>query len=138
MELAQRLGVADRFLRTGTVDDATLGWWLRRATVGLAPFRQVHQSSSVGHMLGAGLPVVAARIRALESVRRDGAGMIFAADHPRAWAAAIQHLLQENDARHWLVLKNYEYSQQNSFSQVAKYLVDLIATSRRQRWWQRQ
>lgn len=129
--LAEDLGVSSRFLRSGPVDDETLAVLLHRTDVALAPFRHVHQSSSVGHMIGASLPIVANRIPAFEALRTDGAGILFAADHPRALAAAVMHLLDDDETRQLLALKNAEYTARYSFRGVAMYLLQLLSGSTR-------
>jgi len=126
---AAELGVGGRFLRSGAVDDESLAILLHRADLGLVPFRHVHQSSSVGHMIGAGLPIVAHRIAALEAIRRDGGGILFAADHPRVLAAAILNLLEDDEKRQEFALRNAEYTAKYSFRGVALYLLHLFGRS---------
>jgi len=124
---AKQSGVATRFLRAGALSDADLAVLMHRADIALAPFRTVRQSSSVGHMIGASLPIIANRVPALEALRNDGAGILFAADHPRALAAAVLHLFESADTRQHLALRNAEYTAKNSFRGVALYLLQLLS-----------
>ncbi len=124
---AAGLGVAGRFVRTGMVTGGELHALLLRADVGLAPFRTVHQSSSVGHQLAVGLPVVAGRIGSVETLDADGAGLLFAdvAD-PAAFAAAIRAVLTDAGLRDRLRARSRDYARRHSFRMTAARVVSLV------------
>jgi glycosyltransferase involved in cell wall biosynthesis len=121
---AESLGVAGRFVRAGAVPDPELHALLLRADAGLAPFRTVHQSSSVGHLLAVGLPVVASKAPALEALAADGAGLLFAdvADPP-AFAAAVETALTAGDA---LRVRSATYATTHTFRATADRLLAMI------------
>jgi glycosyltransferase involved in cell wall biosynthesis len=119
-----------RFVRTGPLTDAELAAVLRRADVGLAPFRSVHQSSSLGHLIAAGLPIVASRIPATERLAADGAGIRFAdCDDPRALAEAVVQALECPAVREGLWARNTEYAAAHGFGSVARFVAGLVGAS---------
>ncbi len=123
---AVQLGVQSRFLRTLYVSDAEMAAVLRQADVALAPFRSVNQSSSLGHLIAAELPIVASRIPGIEQLAIDGAGILFAdCDDPQLFAAAILQILNDPETKNTLRTRNATYSQNHSFRSTAKRLVEL-------------
>ena len=123
---AVQLGVQSRFLRTLYVSDTEMSAVLRRADVALAPFRSVNQSSSLGHLIAAELPIVASRIPNIEQLATDGAGILFVdCDDPQLFAAAILQILNDPETRKELCAKNAMYSQNHSFRTTAQRLVEL-------------
>ena len=99
---------------------------LRRADVALAPFRSVNQSSSLGHLIAAGLPIVASRIPGIEQLERDGAGILFTdCDDPHLFAAAILQILNDPETRKELCARNAVYTRDHSFRTTAQRLVEL-------------
>jgi glycosyltransferase involved in cell wall biosynthesis len=121
---AASLGVGERFIRTGYLSDAELAAVLARADVALAPFRSVHQSSSLGHLIAAGLPVVAGRIPAVERLAADGAGVAFAdCDDPAGFAAAAMDGMADPELR----AKNTAYTVVHGFREIARQLVGRAA-----------
>ena len=127
---AATLGVGARFVRAGSVSDGELHALLLRTDVGLAPFRAAHQSSSVGHLLAAGLPVVAGRLASFEALVADGAGLHFAevAD-PAAFAAAVTAVLSHAGLRDGLRARSRDYARRHSFRDTARCVLRL-ATGR--------
>jgi glycosyltransferase involved in cell wall biosynthesis len=122
---AEKLGVASRFVRTGYLTDAELAAVLGRADVALAPFRSVNHSSSLGHLIGAGVPIVASRISTLERLADDGAGLQFAdPDNPVSLAQAMTGDLSD------LRMHNLEYTRQHGFAAVAKFIVERLGGTR--------
>ncbi|MGL6072843.1 MAG: glycosyltransferase [Fimbriiglobus sp.] len=119
--LADQLGVRRRWIRTGVVQDGELRSILERADVGLAPFRQVHQSSSIGHLIGVGMPIVASQIPAIEALAKDGAGILFTnTEEPEAFAQAILDALSPTETRSRLMTQNHTYTQTHSFRVMAQ------------------
>ncbi len=128
---AAALGAGERFVRTGYLADPELAAVLRRADVALAPFRAVHQSSSLGHLIAAGVPIVASRIPTTERLAADGAGLRFAdCDSPASLAATVAELLNDPAARADLHRKNEDYARRHGFDAVARFLLGLIAPRR--------
>ena len=92
----------------------------------LAPFRVVNQSSSLGHLIAAELPIVASRIPNIEQLERDGAGILFTdCDDPQLFAMAILQILTRPETRKALCVKNAVYTRDHSFRTTAQRLVEL-------------
>lgn len=114
---------AGRLVRAGYLSDSEMAAVLCRADVGLAPFRAVHQSSSLGHLVGAGLPVVASRIPSTERLATDGAGVRFAnCDDPVSLAATVMDVLKYPAE---LRARNAAYTGSHGFGAVARLLIEL-------------
>lgn len=125
-EQAQALGVAGRYRVPGRLSDAELASALQRADVAVAPFRSVHQSSSLGHLVAAGVPVVASQLATTEVMAGDGAGFVFAdGDDPRALARAVALVLDNEAYRGRLVGRNRSYAAAHSFDSTARVLLNL-------------
>lgn len=90
--LAHDLGVSEWFRFTGEVPWSTLKDWMEEVDFGLVPHHQYGQTdNTLPHKLyqhfGAGLPTIASSCHALESaVRETGAGVVFRAGDPQAFA----------------------------------------------------
>ncbi len=126
---AAALGVAGRFVRAGTLEDHELQAILARASAAVAPFRSVHQSSSLGHLVAAGLPVVASRIPGIEPMAAAGAGITFAdCDDPVALARTLGEVLTPGPLRDDLIARNRVYTTDHSFQTVADRIAELVLT----------
>ncbi len=116
---------AGRLVRTGYLTEAELAAVLARVEVAVAPFRWVNHSSSLGHLIGAGVPIVAHRVPAVERLEADGAGICFVdCDNPVSLAAALVANLDD------LRERNREYARQHGFAAVARTLMKLIGETR--------
>ncbi len=97
--LIEELGLSDRVLITGYVDDATLGWWYRHAA--LFAFPSVFEGFGMPPVeaLGFGVPTLTTRLTALPEVTLGLAETVddpFSADE---WAARIESVVR-SPARH--------------------------------------
>jgi glycosyltransferase involved in cell wall biosynthesis len=125
---AENLGVAGRWIRTGPLSDAEMHGVLLRADVALAPFRQVHQSSSLGHLIAVGLPILASNIRPFQTLVADGAGLqLMDTDQAKPLAEATLKLLAGSDE---LRAKNRTYTEQHSFRTTALKILELFRNPR--------
>ncbi len=116
---------AGRLVRTGYLADAELSAVLARADVAVAPFRWANHSSSLGHLITAGVPIVAHRVPAIERLEADGAGVCFVdCDNPVSLAAAMTSDLGG------LRERNREYAARHGFAAVAQFLMKLIGAPR--------
>jgi glycosyltransferase involved in cell wall biosynthesis len=85
------LGVADRVVLTGFVDDAELDRWLAATDIGACPFERVSASASLATWISARVPIVVSDVPVADEVRRvaEGAVTTFAPHTPDAFAAAV-------------------------------------------------
>ena len=96
-ELAQRVGVEDRYHVTGYVTDEQLGLWLAAIAAAIAPYRSMSASASLSTLLGAGRPVAASDLavtRELHALAPE-AIRLSPADDPASFAEALTALLAE-------------------------------------------
>ncbi len=122
-ELAESLGVGARLIQPGELAEARVAAVLARAEVALAPYRSVHHSSGLGHLIGAGLPVVAARVGGVVPVAEAGAGVAFAdCDDPAALARAVTGVLADGGRAAVLRSASRAYALEYSFAGVARHL----------------
>ncbi len=127
VEQAAFLGVASRFVRTGPLSDGQLSAVLRRADLALAPFRSVHHSSSLGHLVSAGVPILASQLPTIERAANDGAGIAFTTwDEPAALAREILRLLAAPSETEHLRRRNAEYIACHSFRDFAQHLLSIM------------
>ncbi len=96
--LADSLGIGDRVLFTGHLDDAALGRWYRHAALFAFPSLFEGFGMPPVEALGFGLPVLAAARTALPEVTLGLAGLVEEAESPGAWAAHMAEALR-SDAR---------------------------------------
>lgn len=130
VDLAAKLGVAHRFIRTGSLSDSQLSSVLKRTDLALVPFRSVHHSSSLGHLISAALPILASRQPTIERVANDGAGIAFADfEDPAATAGTIRRMLANPTERDRLCAANAAYAKSHGFREFAKQLLSIMNLS---------
>jgi len=124
---AATLGVSLRFLRTGPLNDGQLASVLRRSDLALVPFRSVHHSSSLGHLISAGAPILAAQLPTIERLANDGAGIAFTTwGEPKALAREINRLLASIDEIERLKRLNVDYLARHRFRDFALELLTIM------------
>lgn len=124
---AIKLGVADRIEFAPRLSDDDLGKLLKQAWLGLAPFRHVEHSSSLGHMIAAGMPIVASDIVTTRQLLQDGAGMVLLSrlDVP-AIVETIHALDQDSKRVEELRRQNLVFAERNNFQTVAEQLLRIL------------
>lgn len=109
LQMAVTLGVQDRVHVLGEVPPADIPDLLRAGNLFAFPSRWEGFSVAVLEAMHAGLPVIASEIPPLREIigSADGgpAGLLLPADDARAWALAIQRLLQDDRLRTALSLR---------------------------------
>ncbi|OWK40446.1 Glycosyltransferase [Fimbriiglobus ruber] len=124
---AAALGAGDRFIRAGYLTDPELAAVLRRADVAVAPFRAVHHSSSLGHLIAFGIPIVAADIPSTRELAADGAGLVFAdCDDPKALADVVTAVVSDRAFAEELRTLNDTYTRAHGFRSVARFVCGLF------------
>jgi rhamnosyl/mannosyltransferase len=102
-EQVRRLGIGDRVVFAGSLDDAALHDHLAAAAIGLLPSSTETEAFGLAMVeyMAAGLPVVSTELGTGTSyVNQDGVtGLIVPANDPAALAAAIQRLLGDPGLR---------------------------------------
>lgn len=99
--LAGRLGVGDSIeWRLGYVPEDKLPSLFGTAELVVLPYRQIDQSGVLLTAVGYGTPVVATDVGGFGEVVEDGThGRLVAPEDPSAFAAAVEDLLTDDDAR---------------------------------------
>lgn len=94
---AQRLGIADRVLFTGSVPHESLSAWYSAADVFCLPSRSEGHPNALVEALACGVPSVATAVGAAGDVLSPECGLVVAPEHPPALATALAAAL----ARSW-------------------------------------
>ncbi len=118
--LAQALGMADRVLFTGHVDNVFS--YLARADVFVAASRYEGFSLSVAEAMAMGCPCVVTDAGGqAELIRKSGGGCVVPLDDPDTMALELQRLLEDPPQRHTLGEKGRAFSEHNlSLHQMAE------------------
>lgn len=118
---------AGRYRRTGPLTEGEFAAALARADAACAPFRRVNHSSSLGHLIGAGVPTVVSGVPGVAEVVAAGAGLIAVdCDDPAALAAALVEAM--GPARERLVAMQRDTAARHSFAAVARKLCELAVS----------
>lgn len=97
--LATKLGVSDRVRFTGYLEGARLVAAYHLADAFVFASETETQGLVLGEALAAGLPVVAVKDEAVADLVIDGRTGLLVPSEPRAFASAIDHLLESDDLR---------------------------------------
>jgi len=97
--LAGNLGVADRVKwRLGFLPDEAIPPLMAEATLVALPYRKIDSSGVLATALGHGRPAVVTDVGGLpDAIREFGAGRVVPTEDPRAFAAALRELLEEEE-----------------------------------------
>jgi glycosyltransferase involved in cell wall biosynthesis len=124
---AQSLGIAERFIATGFLEEGAMTAVLRRASVGWAPFRVATGSGSIGRLLAPGLPTVASDVPSIRDVRDFGAGIeLVPPGRDEELAAATNRLLADPDHAAQLSSWSEAYCKQQTFGALARRLTMVL------------
>ena len=97
---AQQSGLGERLLFAGQQPTRQVPVWLSAADVLVLPSRSEGRPNVVLEAQGCGLPVVATRVGGVPELIRDGEdGLLVPGEDPQALAAALVHLLADEDRR---------------------------------------
>lgn len=115
--LAQEIGVKDKILFLGHIDQVDLPKYLRAADVYARPSRSEGLGSAFLEAMAAGLPVIGTKVGGIPDFLTDGYNGLFCeVENPSDLAAKINRLLTDDDLRRKLisngrdlVFKNYDW-----------------------------
>lgn len=93
--LVVELGLSNRVMMTGYVDDRRLGTWYRHAALFAFPSLFEGFGMPAAEAIGFGLPTLTSDRTALPEVTQGLATTIAAAEDPRAWASAMLDALRD-------------------------------------------
>ena len=104
-KIIRKLKLEDRVKLQAPMAPADLAGVIKRLAFTVAPLRDTPRNTVQGccpvkiiESMAAGTPVLASDLRVCREVIQDGAnGLLVAADQPRQWALAIQHLFGNNE-----------------------------------------
>ncbi|WP_341367945.1 glycosyltransferase family 4 protein [Yoonia sp. BS5-3] len=99
-ELRQSLGLADRVVLTGKIDQEALGALYRKATIFALATRYEGYGIVFDEALAHGLPIISCAAGAVIDTVPKGAGVLVPPDDPDAFAAALRRVLTEQTTRH--------------------------------------
>ncbi|HVM02509.1 MAG TPA: glycosyltransferase [Acidimicrobiales bacterium] len=126
--VAAGLGVGDRVVVTGEVDDDEYGAWLGRATVAVQ-LREVsngESSAAVGNCLASGVPTVVSDLGAARSLPDGGVVKVPAAVPAGRLAGEVLALLADEGRRRRLGTAALAYAGEHTFARLA---ADLAAAA---------
>jgi len=139
--MARDLGCADRITFLPPVPPAEVWAYYARAKVGVVPLsssfleaREYTCPVKLMEMMGAGLPIVAARLPSVEEFVRDGVEVLLArCDDPEDFAAAIRRLLADPALAGRLAAAAHAKAEEHSYDRRALKLVETIRSAARAR-----
>ena len=108
----EELGLSNRVIITGFLDDKDVDAIMAVSGAALAPFHSCSGSASVAHLLASGVPVVASDIEPFAEICRDtpAALTLFPVGDVVSLAAAVDRLLGNTEARNHAVLAGQAYA----------------------------
>ena len=120
---AQSLGIADRFVTRGYVEDEGLAGVYAEVNATIAPFLEMTGSGSIARFLGAGLPVIASDLPPARSLLQMGAGLqLFTPGSAAALAASLAQVLASTERQVELRRANEQFSERYSFRSLAELI----------------
>jgi glycosyltransferase involved in cell wall biosynthesis len=126
-EHARSLGVGDRFILTGELEEGEFSSLFRRAILGVAPFQYATGSGSIGYFAAAGLPVVASDLPSVAMLANEGAGLrLFPPGDSVALANEISSLLEDHRERTVLRDRSLRFARTHSFGRLADEIASQI------------
>jgi glycosyltransferase involved in cell wall biosynthesis len=126
-QLAEDLGVADRWRPTGYLSAPELTSVIARADVGLAPFRHLTGSGSLSRGIAAGSPIVATDLTLLRALRDAGAGLVLTpVGDVSQLRSAVRWVLDDVPAADALRAANRVFAARQSFESLATEVVTAV------------
>ncbi|HZT08984.1 MAG TPA: glycosyltransferase [Chloroflexota bacterium] len=131
--IAEELGVTDHIQWMGAVDHEALPAYYQAADVTVMPSTYESFGLVAVESMACGTPVVAARVGGLQETVQDGeTGFLIPLRDPAHYAQRIEQILTQPELRSRLSLRARARARQFSWEHVAKQLVDLYHSLRRE------
>ena len=118
-QLARETGVEDRFILTGEVRSEALSGIFARGDVALAPASYATGSASLGHLIAAGVPIVASDVPSVVALRDAGAGIsTFPTGSVAGCAAVLRRVLDDERYRIELRERSRRFADVHTFARL--------------------
>ena len=119
-QLSRENGTEDRFIVTGEVSTAALSSIFARGNVALAPVSYATGSASLGHLIAAGVPIVASDAPSVTALRNAGAGIVtFDTGNVTACTEVLRRVLDDAPSRNELRRLSQRFTEFHTFAKLA-------------------
>ena len=136
VELAEKTGVSDNFIFTGTVPYEEVPKYINASDVCVVPKRPLKSGYSplkLYEYMACGKPVVASRLEGFEILEKQKAGILVEPENPEDLAKAIIKLLEDKKLREEMGGNGREYVVKNhSWENVAKKVAEVCESTVRE------